>query len=102
MVQISEPNMPRRLYRYRPVEQLERELEAVRENYLWCSRFDRLNDPMEGVFGLTPTAAKAPDGVLIPPEVRSVMHQIGVCCFSDTYENDIMWVHYAKEYRGIV
>jgi hypothetical protein len=96
--------MPRRLYRYRKIESsehLERELKAIRENHLWCTRFDKLNDPMEGVFDLTPTAARAPDGPLVSPEVRSVMQQMGVCCFSDTYENDVMWVHYAGEYRGI-
>jgi hypothetical protein len=80
---------------------LERELNAIRENYLWCSRFDSLNDPMEGAFGLTATAARAPDGPLVSPEVRSVMQQMGVCCFSDTYESDVMWAHYAGEYRGI-
>ena len=104
MVQISAPSMPRRLYRYRNVnspKNLDRELKAIRENHLWCSRFDSLNDPMEGFFGLTPTAARAPDGPLVPPEVRSVMQQMGVCCFSDTYESDVMWAHYAGEYRGI-
>jgi hypothetical protein len=29
------------------------------------------------------------------------MQQMGVCCFSDTYEIDLMWVHYAGQYRGI-
>jgi hypothetical protein len=56
---------------------------------------------MEGVFGLTPTAARAPDGPLVPQEVRSVIQQVGVCCFTDTYENDVMWTHYAREHRGI-
>lgn len=104
MVQISAPTMPRRLYRYRnvePPENLQRELKAIRENHLWCSRFDELNDPMEGVFGLTPTAARAADGPLVPEEVRSVMQKMGVCCLSDSYENDVMWAHYAGEYRGI-
>ncbi len=104
MVQIIAPTLPRRLYRYRNVESkenLERELNAIRKNHLWCSQFVQLNDPMEGIFGMTPTAARAPDGPQIPQEVQSVMRQMGVCCFSDTYENDLMWIHYAGEYRGI-
>jgi hypothetical protein len=111
MVQIIAPTLPRRLYRYRRLhsadkkgdskEFQEREIKAIRENYLWFSEFHTLNDPMEGSFSLTPTAARVPDGSLISPEVRDVMRQIGVCCFSDTFENDLMWAHYAGEYRGI-
>jgi hypothetical protein len=56
---------------------------------------------MEGIFSMTPTAARAPDGAQVSPEVQSVMRQMGVCCFSDTYENDLMWIHYAGGYRGI-
>lgn len=111
MVQIIAPTLPRRLYRYRKLhsqdrsvsskEIQEREIKAIRENYLWFSLFEELNDPMEGFFGLTLTAAGAPDGRLILPEVQNVMRQMGVCCFSDTYENDLMWAHYAGEHRGI-
>jgi hypothetical protein len=80
---------------------LARELEAIRENHIWCARFDKLNDPMEGIFALSPTTARAPDGPLIPLEVRNLMQTMGVCCFSDTNENYVMWAHYADEYRGI-
>lgn len=104
MVQIGTPSLPRRLYRYRNVsskERLEREIEAISENYLWFSQFEELNDPMEGIFGISATAASAPDGPQIPTEVQTMMRQTGVCCFSDTYENDLMWIHYAGDYRGI-
>lgn len=111
MVRIVAPTLPRRLYRYRKLyssntsvsskEFQEREIKAIRENYLWCSLFDNLNDPMEGIFGLTPTAARASDGAHIPGDVQNLMRKMGVCCFSDTYENDLMWAHYAGEYRGI-
>ena len=99
MVQIAAPTLPLRLYRYRPLhskdtneisqEKLKRELKAICENYLWCSPFEKLNDPMEGTFGLTPTAVRASDAELFLKEVRNVMGQMGVCCFSDTHENDV-------------
>lgn len=104
MVQIVAPTLPRRLFRYRNVdteEKLNRELEAICQNYLWCSLFEALNDPMEGVFGISPTAARAPDSPNIFQEVLFAKQQMGICCFSDTHENDLMWVHYAGEYSGI-
>jgi hypothetical protein len=104
MIQTVAPTLPRRLYRYRRVQSadlLNREMDAIRNNYIWCSNFEALNDPMEGIFRLTPTAANMPNGHRIPSAVIEVMIQMGVCCFSDTCENDIMWAHYAGECSGI-
>ncbi|MGY3034301.1 hypothetical protein ACVIIV_003471 [Bradyrhizobium sp. USDA 4354] len=27
--------------------------------------------------------------------------KIGICCFSDTNDNELMWAHYAANYSGI-
>src|SRR5512138_2680122 len=114
MVQIVTPTLPRRLYRYRSMssqvdgeqwttdtQKLQREIQAIRENYLWCSRLEAFNDPMEGVFSLSPTAARASDGALVPPKVQAVIRKMGVCCFSDDVGNPLMWAHYAGGSRGV-
>jgi hypothetical protein len=41
---------PQKLYRYRSLKKFERELEALKEGYIFCAAYDTLNDPMEGVF----------------------------------------------------
>lgn len=46
---------PLRLYRYRSLEQIDRELSAIEHCYLRCSSYDDLNDPMEGLFSSSRT-----------------------------------------------
>ena len=104
MFQIIPPAMPRRLYRYRSVklpEHLERELVAIAEGSLWFSQLDKLNDADEGKFDLTPTVKRRKDHQKIEEEVRRKMRDMGICCFSDSHEIDLMWTHYANEHQGI-
>ena len=49
MVQIDPPVLPPRLYRYRSVRSIDlvdRELDAIFNNYVWCSPYRDLNDPI--------------------------------------------------------
>lgn len=59
--EIEKPVLPRRLYRYRSFTPrvsddlkesvlVKREIDSIREPYLWCANFEHMNDPMEGVF----------------------------------------------------
>lgn len=41
---------PQRLYRYRSLENFNREIGAIEEGYLYCLAYEDLNDPMEGLF----------------------------------------------------
>ena len=45
MATIERYVQPPRLYRYRSVEVLDRELNAIEERYLYCAAFGKLNDP---------------------------------------------------------
>jgi hypothetical protein len=45
--------IPEHFYRYRSLktqDQLDRELKAIEENYVWCSTYRDMNDPMEGTY----------------------------------------------------
>src|ERR1700689_1700056 len=47
------PVPPLRLYRYRKLADLtdlEQEIAAIKENFLWCSPYRHMNDPMEGLY----------------------------------------------------
>ena len=41
---------PTELYRYRSLKKSNRELEAIEQKFLYCSAFDTLNNPMDGMF----------------------------------------------------
>ncbi len=102
MASIKNYVTPNRLYRYRSLENFERETEAIEKGYLFCAAYQKLNDPMEGRF--------APSGRLRrnSAEHRAVREavienkaQIGMCSFSEVYDHELMSTHYADRFRGI-
>ncbi|MCA1492735.1 DUF2971 domain-containing protein [Ensifer sp. NBAIM29] len=104
MAKIDLPVLPPRLYRYRNVstmELAEQELGPVLEHYLWCSNYRALNDPMEGFYGTSPWLAKQSNFERLANEIVVRKSLVGICCFSDTYENELMWAHYTANYSGI-
>jgi Protein of unknown function (DUF2971) len=96
---------PARLYRYRSLKdetQLERELLALNEGYLWCSRFEDLNDPMEGAF-LTDKWKEIFDTRYLDLKeyIFDRKSTLGICSFSEVNDHELMWAHYADQFRGI-
>ncbi len=104
MAQIDPPPLPPRLYRYRDVSSVElaaQELDAISNGYLWCSRYRDLNDPMEGIYGTSPWLAKQLRFNNLAGEILNHKRSLGICCFSDNHDNELLWAHYAKNYSGI-
>jgi Protein of unknown function (DUF2971) len=103
MAQLDSPILPHYLYRYRPLtdRNLSREIDAIKEQYIWLSTYRALNDPMEGFYkasrGLK--ADRAFDKVT--QALLSAKADVGICSFSDTREDELMWAHYASNYAGI-
>jgi hypothetical protein len=92
---------PQRLYRYRSLKEYERELEAIEESYMFCSAYEDLNDPMEGLFTSSRLLRKSANHRAIRDAVVDRKSQIGLCSFSEVYDNGLMWAHYADQFRGI-
>lgn len=104
MAHIDPPVLPPRLYRYRKVpslELVERELSAISKDYLWCSHYRGLNDPMEGIYGASIWLTQQPTFKRLVGDIRNQKSSLGICCFSDTYDNELMWAHYTDNYSGI-
>ncbi len=34
-------------------------------------------------------------------EILNAKRAIGIACFTETYDNELMWAHYAHNYSGI-
>lgn len=106
---LDRPILPPYLYRYRKLsdercgfdERFIQEIDAITNQYLYCSAYRAMNDPMEGFY--EPTARFQKDTVF-RKTVRQILDAkrgIGICCFTDTHDNELMWTHYAQNYTGI-
>jgi hypothetical protein len=101
MATIESYVQPPRLYRYRSLEELDRELEAIEERYLYCAAFETLNDPMEGLFSTSRSLRESDSHRAIRASVRDNKSHIGMCSFSEVHNHELMWAHYADQFRGI-
>jgi len=105
MARVETPELPLRLYRYRSLvrgdEALAQEIDAVKSKYLYCSTFDRMNDPMEGYFRPTSAFKGHTDYKNTLKRIVGLKTSIGVACFSETRDDLLMWTHYAGNHSGI-
>lgn len=92
---------PTRLYRYRPVVDLDREIKAIAEHYLHCSHFEVLNDPLEGFFRSSRTLRESVRRRAVREQIIGGKNALRICSFSDVNNNHVMWAHYADQFRGI-
>jgi hypothetical protein len=103
MAQIEPPVLPHRLFRYRPLASstLNREIVAIKKQQIYCSLYHSLNDPMEGFYGPSRRLQSHRNYPRIVDKLFLLKQRIGICCFTDTPDNELMWTHYASNYAGI-
>jgi hypothetical protein len=95
---------PQKLYRYRSLGSLKRfmrELEALEDGYIYCAAYDTLNDPMEGVFRSSKIFRDSDNYRDTRRAIVENKTQIGMSSFSEVHDHELMWAHYADQYRGI-
>jgi hypothetical protein len=92
---------PSRLYRYRSLKEFDREMEAIERGYLFCAAYRTLNDPMEGLFTSSKLLRESEDYRTIRDSIRDNKSQLGMCSFSEVHDHELMWAHYADQFRGI-
>lgn len=103
MAKLEKPILPPFFYRYRKISagQLGQEIKAIREQYLWCAPYKDMNDPMEGFYQPSVRFQKQTDFMKAAQRIFDAKQTIGMCCFSDTHDNELMWTHYSENYSGI-
>jgi len=92
---------PATLYRYRSLEKFDREISAIEDASLFLAPHSRLNDPMEGRFSVLERLRGGPKYESLIKKMGSAIEEIGICSFSETHDNEIMWAHYAQQFAGI-
>ncbi|WP_439402139.1 DUF2971 domain-containing protein [Bradyrhizobium sp. DASA03068] len=104
MAQVRLPDLPPRLYRYcrldRP-DDLDHEVSAFLERYVYASTYKGMNDPMEGFYEPSGRLKREPQWRQTYKDILNAKRATGIACFSETYDNELMWAHYANNYRGI-
>lgn len=105
---------PLRLYRFRSLrcvlsgdeyridpQALDREIKAIEERYIFCPVFTQMNDPMEGFYRASTRVQERQDYDDFTDSVRDEKLSIGIASLSETWNNELMWAHYADSFRGI-
>jgi hypothetical protein len=102
MAQLEKPVLPPFLYRYRKVSdgRLDQEIDAITGQYLWCAPYRDMNDPMEGFYQPSSRFQKQTDFTKAAQKIFDAKQDIGICCFSDTHDNELMWTHYAESRKS--
>lgn len=104
---------PPSLFRYRPLnkEFFDRELEALRDSYIYAAQFDKMNDPMEAFYEIGGPSAQFLDTRLasiekkvrgvFQPELAKMFKYSALISFSTTNEALPMWAYYASNFAGM-
>lgn len=103
---------PSRLYRYRPLAGgfAIRELDALRDAYLWSPRFTEMNDPMEAFYELGGPGDGLIDGLLRPAGrsaaelyamAREAFDRFCLVSFSSSPDDLPLWAYYGDNFAGL-
>ncbi|HEV7434866.1 MAG TPA: DUF2971 domain-containing protein [Pseudorhizobium sp.] len=94
--------IPTHLYRYRPLgKKLRRELDAIDRGYIYCPTFSSMNDPMEGSHRLSLRMLTSAISTTVQTEVLQAQQCLGVASFSEVFDHEPMWAHYADQFSGM-
>lgn len=101
MATIERYVQPPRLYRYRSLREFDREMEAIEQSYIFCADFKSLNDPMEGLYSSSQNLRESDDYRAVRQSIADNKSDIGLCSFSEVRNHELMWAHYADQFKGI-
>lgn len=60
-----------------------------------------MNDPMEGFYSESKFLERTRDIKNVRGAILSGKIMIGMCAFSEVFNHELMWAHYADQFRGI-
>lgn len=102
MAKIKFYSKPTYLYRYRPLgKDSAREIRAIVDGFIYCSKFDKMNDPMEGKHRESLTYIMKGRSRAERAKIDEVKSKLGIASFSETYDHEPMWAHYADQFSGM-
>jgi hypothetical protein len=85
-----------KLYKFRSFKNTNYILDILKNHRFYASKYNELNDPMEGFF--------RHDCTFNMRETRNIIlgkHKTRICSFSRSLGNPLLWAHYADSFKGI-
>ena len=82
------------LFKYKSFEHFEYFMDLLIKKRLYGATFKELNDPMEGYF-ISDNFSESEWETM-----RETKKKVRICSLSKTYDNALMWAHYANEHKG--
>ncbi|CDZ31166.1 Hypothetical protein NGAL_HAMBI490_60450 [Neorhizobium galegae bv. officinalis] len=73
-------------------------LQSLRDKRLKVARFNELNDPFDFV-GIA--LGRSQDRIAIKPIKERLDSELGIICMSTTWQEPLLWGHYAEKHKGI-
>lgn len=89
-----------KLYKFRSLENFDRIVDILVNKRFYLSKWNNLNDPMEGYFHyiIFDTDMNYKDKI---ERFISDKNELRICSFTNTYYPILLWAHYANQHKGI-
>ncbi|MGN5087545.1 DUF2971 domain-containing protein [Aeromonas hydrophila] len=68
---------------------------------LYCAEWHTLNDPVEGVFVYSHSGSDQEAAAIFMKEIEQSKKPLRVCSLSKTFDNHLLWAHYASGFSGV-
>ena len=78
---------------------MERVLDIVLNDHLYCSRWDELNDPMEACYEVY--SEKESDRHIMDEKIKNALNDWRIAALGASNKNFLLWSHYADGHKGI-
>ena len=99
-----------KVYKYRGIDTIQRDILTLSENKIFASPFIQLNDPFEGVYNeqismivsLIEKVFNA-NGDLVKSRFNNILNyksKLGIYSLCKCYKNELLWSHYANAHKG--
>lgn len=103
---------PSKLYRFRPLDDvlLDREVQALKDSYLFSPSFAAMNDPMEAFYETGGPGDRIIDAMLAPAGRKTsdmyamlteMIDRFALVSFAGTHEDLPMWAYYGSNFAGM-
>lgn len=81
-------------FKFRCLQDLRRFVDIILNKRLFASRYNELNDPMEGVYLTDPRNRE------VIRLLKTEKYRTRVCSLSKDYRHTLLWAHYADSHKG--
>jgi hypothetical protein len=103
---------PKKFFKFKSLNNIEHVFDIIQKERLYCSSYDNLNDPFEGLFFESLNHFKVPTSVPYGfdykfrqcQSIKDFSENCGdlkICSLSSSIEDVLLWSHYADGHKGI-